>query len=643
MLEIRVNNQTIDLFPETRLPVQEYSPIFDRDAIQRSFSFPFKIPATIRNMRILEHPTRIDGAGRRKYQQAELRIAGHQYEQGVLVITGSTRDIIEVAFKNEVLDLLDNLSNYRLRKDLGMNVSVVSGGYVPVIILRYDLTTYAGAPEPVYLVLEVNSNVYQVLIANAGNLIAQINADFPGVASVQFSDSNTFTIGLSSATKPDIQVNTVPALPGGTYYIYPTVDLSSTSYETFYLNVWKAHVQNANNEIIDTHRFPTIYAPNFYDGENDAYWGYVNYYEETEELYLPLRTLSQQAENVLVPMPRLRAVLENIFERAGELTISGSFFDDPDLAKLIVYNNRSVEQALSASSFVLNQEAIDNLSDYQYLLASPSFSIGDHLPDLTFYEFVTKLANMFPIVLQVKSSMIQIDTVASLLTNNIIDLTAYTLEEFQKRNTQYSGFELSYERYDTPEENAAYLQDYAGGTNEDQTLRIKSEFFTHYFRRVVDVNTLDEQGGGGRAWTLPIDPFPGYTLPGNSSSDIDLRLMFYFGLQDDSKGQDYPLASFYPADHAGTSLGPYSLDWAGEKGLYLNFWDDYIDLLTADEITAQFVMPVQKIIELKQNITAPVYVRHPQGSYKALIKKLSFAVGLSATNQVLVTATLAKF
>ena len=90
------------------------------------------------------------------------------------------------------------------------------------------------------------------------------------------------------------------------------------------------------------------------------------------------------------------------------------------------------------------------------------------------------------------------------------------------------------------------------------------------------------------------------------------------------------------------SNGKIVLEWDGEKGLYRQHWAEYIDLLMADEVTVQLLLPIQKIIELKQNITTAVYLRHPDGSFRGLIKKLNFSVGIETGNLILCTAQIAK-
>jgi hypothetical protein len=640
MLNIRINGQDLDLFPNTRLPLSEYSPIFDRDAIQRSFSFPFKIPASLRNKKLLEYPTRIDGAGQRKYNYAEVRLAGQQYERGTLVITGSTKDEIEVAFKSEILELIENLNNFRLRNDLNIEVDT-QVDFAPNIQLYYlkpdpqeeDYTT-------LYLSLGINGVLYEDKLSRINSFVSDINADFPNLAIVAENNDNELILEFRTIYKPDLQLSLEPDSPNNTEDFFQYSPSGTDDFDA-YLTSYASHIEDVQAGLDTTHAFPVIYAPNFYDKDNDAWKEYINYTDRNSDLILTTRKVSEKAEHTLVPMPSVRTVFEYIFDAAGSVPISGSFFSDSDINKLIVYNNRSIDTILTKTDFILERN-IANINERRYIGYLGKYYLEDHLPDLTFREFVQKFSTMFPIVMQLRYNSLEIDTVKALLSNTTIDLTDYTLKDWTKKHTQYSGYELTYERFQTPEEDTDYLQDFSGGTTDDDILRHKSEFFTHYFIDITDQISTDEQGLNGRLWRVPIDSFEGSSLPGNSNSEIDLRLLFNFGQQADDEGNLYPYASFLPQNLNGTSVGEYSLEWDGEKGLYLQNWKEYIELLTADEITIKLLLPIQKIIELKQNITTAIYVRHPDGSFRGLIKKLSFSVGIETNSMMLCTAVVAK-
>lgn len=644
MLQLRINNQPLDLFPNTRMPLAEYSPIFDRDAIQRSFSFPIKVPTTIRNKKLLQYASRIDGAGARKYSYAELRVAGQQYEQGTIVITGSGRDEIEIAFKSEILELIENLNNFRIRSDLSIPV-VATPGFLPPFQIRLDLDAVDEAARIVPL--EVNGNYYSEPAEFTNDFVNQINTDFPGLTTLIAYNSSEVIIEFDPSAKPDVFIRLFPldlipndeiALISELFRYYENDFLD----EQAYIDDYATHVNDVQAGNVSTHTFPTIYAPNFYDKDNAAWKGYVNHVDEAGDISLTLRTLAEEAEYNLVPMPYLQTVFESIFAKAGPVTVGGTFFQDADLAKLIVYNNRSIETSITKTVFVADKTRISNIDDRIFIGYLATYELQDHCPDLTFYEFIQKIGTMFPVVYKLNGGTIEVSTVNQLLGTATLDLTSYSLEEWKKRYTRYSGYELTYERYDTPEEDPAYLQDLSGGTDEDETLRLRSDFFTHYFRDITDSTTTDVDGLNGRAWRVPIDPFEGYSLPGNASSEIDLRLLFYFGDQPDSESNNYPYASFLPENYAGTSTGAYSLEWDGDKGLYRQHWQKYIDLLQSDELTIQILLPIQKIIELKQNITTAVYVRHPDGSFRGLIKKLNFSVGIDTDHMILCTAQIAK-
>lgn len=641
MLELRVNNQPIDLFPGTKVPLQFYSPIFDRDSIQRSFSFPFKIPATQRNKKLLEYPSRIDGTGRRIYEKSELRLAGHQFEQGVLVLLSSTAKEFEIAFKNETLQLLDNLNSYRLRENISMNVEAVEEIAVDVLLsVGYNPSLLGNKT-----ILNINGNDYVRTLAERDQMVDDINADFPGLCTIVLSTINDFFISFNTQVKPDLNIQIKPEIPAehvGDVFLYFTVNLlPSDSYQEI-IDGYATHLDQVIAGTIDTHAFPVIHAPNFYDKDNEAWKGYVNYYDEAGEYPLTLRTIAEKSEYNLVPMPFLKAAFEEIFRTAGGLAVTGSFFSDSDLAKLIIYNNNSLEVDISETNYIEDIEVITNIENYIYLSFKQSYNLADHLPDLSYYEFVTKVASMFPLVYQVNAGTIKIDTVQALLSKSSIDLSSYVLEDWKKKNTKYSDYDLSYTRYNTPEENEAYLQDLRSEENGLEAIKIKSEFFTHYFRRIIDLNTADEAGENARRWVVPTDPFVGSTIANDVGASADLRLLFYYGLQPDSKGQNYPFASFLPENLNSESLGPYSLEWDGPKGLYQQHWKEYIELLMSDELTMQFLLPMQKIIELKQNITTAIYVSHPDGAFRGLIKKFSFSASITSTNQFLCSMTIAK-
>lgn len=93
--------------------------------------------------------------------------------------------------------------------------------------------------------------------------------------------------------------------------------------------------------------------------------------------------------------------------------------------------------------------------------------------------------------------------------------------------------------------------------------------------------------------------YAGRSGQANGEQPFDLRVLLWHGLQDDSAGADYPLASTENEDEGGTELTDYTLLLSGENGLYQKNFKDYIDFLNAKkpvEFTA--MLPFEKLANL---------------------------------------------
>lgn len=63
MLQLIISGEPVDLSPGTSISIEEESPVFDKDTIPGGFSFPFVLPITPKNRRILGFPERVEKAG----------------------------------------------------------------------------------------------------------------------------------------------------------------------------------------------------------------------------------------------------------------------------------------------------------------------------------------------------------------------------------------------------------------------------------------------------------------------------------------------------------------------------------------------------------------------------------------------------
>jgi hypothetical protein len=89
--------------------------------------------------------------------------------------------------------------------------------------------------------------------------------------------------------------------------------------------------------------FPMIYAPDFYGDNNPTFLDFVNLYVADSFQQNVININGTQNLNTLVPMLYLQYVARLCFESFGYKP-SGTFFDDPDLAKAMLYNNYAIDQ-----------------------------------------------------------------------------------------------------------------------------------------------------------------------------------------------------------------------------------------------------------------------------------------------------------
>lgn len=69
MLFLKVNNESLDLTSGAVISINEESPVFEKDSIPGGFAFPFDLPVTSCNRRILGFPDRIEKAGLMSIEQ----------------------------------------------------------------------------------------------------------------------------------------------------------------------------------------------------------------------------------------------------------------------------------------------------------------------------------------------------------------------------------------------------------------------------------------------------------------------------------------------------------------------------------------------------------------------------------------------
>ena len=119
------------------------------------------------------------------------------------------------------------------------------------------------------------------------------------------------------------------------------------------------HAKDVNAGTVERdYRFPMVYAPEFYeDDANDTWAGYINSYSNDA-------FVSNDADignkNSMVPFPKFFDVFERILND-NYYTIKGSLFEHPELQKLLLFSNQTID------NFGLVYKAVSGIKSRQVI------------------------------------------------------------------------------------------------------------------------------------------------------------------------------------------------------------------------------------------------------------------------------------
>jgi len=294
----------------------------------------------------------------------------------------------------------------------------------------------------------------------------------------------------------------------------------------------------------------------FYDKEKNPAWGgVVNYY--TSGGSLPANT-EVAAEHVTTTVPLLKLVplLKRVLAVYG-WEIGGPWLDDAEIQQLVVYSLHALDMPTGPAP-------------------ATSFSLAQVLPDVRVADLLLGLQQLFalgfvfnPVRRQVRVVPLR-DVVAARAGYQPRPGAGPTYRDVVNEN---KGFTLAFtaDADDDLLKGAPWPELVIGGGGEKiqpaaDTLRLVRE---------------EDARQAGRGWLLPAAEQPGYS----ARTDFDqadkrssqLRLLFYRGLQPDSLGHPYPLASAGTENYQGGTVGRYALTWDGPQGLYQQWHKPWLD------------------------------------------------------------------
>lgn len=165
---------------------------------------------------------------------------------------------------------------------------------------------------------------------------------------LRITKSNTRTItvslysGIKALTNADKKLSEIDL--GEDYFLGNTQDeILATAKTATQSGNWQAY----------PFAFVPFAAPNFYNGNNPNWGGVVNRVDPTTGNIWPIPALGFYNKYTYVPWLFLFYVLYRIF-KAENLTIQGSFWTDPEMSKLLLVNNKSLdERTKSKDAFMM--------------------------------------------------------------------------------------------------------------------------------------------------------------------------------------------------------------------------------------------------------------------------------------------------
>ncbi|TPG71974.1 hypothetical protein [Hymenobacter nivis] len=300
----------------------------------------------------------------------------------------------------------------------------------------------------------------------------------------------------------------------------------------------------------------------FYDVEKvPAYGHVVNYYRDG--LY-QLKPGGKRAP--IVPFPRLVFLIRAVLGAVG-YTASGPWLAEPEVQRLVVYSDRAAEDAAGnlLTEFALNRHVPD-IGVGDFLVAIQKFcGVG--------YGFHPVRRDVrFVALADVIADPAYVDRVGGPARTTAVTSDGFTLEmELEADDELNKTLDTGWKSLVVG--NGKEALSTAAGT-------------LHVLR---EADPLD----AGRQWLVPAVEVKGASAAFEAGDDsrCGLRLLYDRGLQPDSRGATYPLATWDTVDFAGRTVGARTLRWAGDGGLYATAyagWLAFLDRATTKERTVQF-------------------------------------------------------
>lgn len=620
-IKIISTGEYLDLDSQVQIPFRIIFPAFSSEIGDNTHSLQFDIPATRKNTIRLNHANRIHTYNPLIEHDAQIEVGNFPFLTGKLFVDSGTfgSERIRLTFEADLSVVAPDLKSTKLRDiDLG-GIRVIGTSAFTTIDLQLIIDDDNGV-----CALEVNGFVFYVLLNPTmdeedvlTNLEGQINgaANNATASTAGTGASTTLTI---TATTGNLEID----LTGRGDNEQTFVDLGAGSGSTIHAAIL-AHMKLTYIDAIGTHdyQFLPVYNPNFYDGQNGDYLGYVNLWDYDADVFVANSSASGEAwRNTAVPFPRVQYLFKQVLTHLG-LTDITSYARLDGFDKLCLWNNVSLDEEGDDGGGAFNQ-------------LKSSFNLRDHVPDWTCAEFINELRKYnlsFDVDWERKEAKLfpKVDIPGETRTDwtNKSSIQG----ELKRAHPKDRGYLFSWEEDKNDE-----LFDFSHPTWAEVQVLEGATSIVGKTPPMLEANRMPP-GKTTELWEVPWIQSIGKTTFANVEDPGFIPRMFLFLGQKEAKttggsglGLYYPFGTSYEKDSSGTVVAPFGLSWSTvvgfvDNGIYETWWKSWVDgREDQPELSTVAYLNLADLLRIKKH--APVWMLHETAPYPVALKQIDITI-----------------
>ncbi len=529
MIQLIINNEPVDLNEDSSINITEESPVFEKDSIPGGFSFPFELPASPRNNRILSHPGRIQSA-----VQGGFNLPFQLYLDGRLIGTGTAT--IQKATSLSYSAFLQVGTGDFAGKTAGKKLSDVDFG---------GERTWEFKPE--YIYPEDDFALFPIYNENFMDDTQYKDAWKTNLYRLNSHEQGSWFTGVNSvmAISPFPYLGYVVNRIFNQFGFVLKENILTTDPDLKQLVIYNNH-DSANLVSVTRPVTKTIFGK-----RNDGSWGYIQRTVIVTTITREFNTWNLKDFLPDIMIKDFILAIRTLFNLA--ITIDNQGFASIVKRQDLVTSGKSVPlspKAMGKPLVTISENAAGVKLHWEHEQNDLLFSEG--FKDI--YED--------PKLLRAPVETIDELALISATINEIRLVTSYGLYY------QYSGEEVDGVTEYSWKVFSNDFQDFIIGDKPEEYTALASTLPMIHYQRSI----------GGPIIRCPQAAQLSSSIIRSTSLPCSLRFLFYRGMVEDSTGITYPYGSSDTFDSAGEILpdASLSLKWQGDTGLYNQLWKDYL-------------------------------------------------------------------